>query len=141
MISGDMTWMHYSSVDEVDSVSVVCFFSSRRRHTRCALVTGVQTCALPIYAAEHGDADGAVGRYVPRRIAQVVPHRAGQRIVGGRVVEADMGLVAPLLVNKARLAHFAASRCGASRPLSASSRRISSPCSSSSGGEIGRAHV
>src|SRR3546814_21036135 len=29
----------------------VCFFfSSRRRHTRCALVTGVQTCALPISA-------------------------------------------------------------------------------------------
>src|SRR3546814_7528656 len=27
----------------------VFFFSSRRRHTRCALVTGVQTCALPIY--------------------------------------------------------------------------------------------
>src|SRR3546814_9332850 len=25
------------------------FFSSRGRHTRCALVTGVQTCALPIY--------------------------------------------------------------------------------------------
>src|SRR3546814_19612925 len=32
-------------------VCVLCFdlfFSSRRRHTRCALVTGVQTCALPI---------------------------------------------------------------------------------------------
>src|SRR3546814_7859862 len=29
---------------------VVFFFSSRRRHTRCALVTGVQTCALPIYS-------------------------------------------------------------------------------------------
>src|SRR3546814_9179175 len=32
-------------------VPVFClffFFSSRRRHTRCALVTGVQTCALPI---------------------------------------------------------------------------------------------
>src|SRR3546814_3560566 len=28
------------------------FFSSRRRHTRCALVTGVQTCALPIWARE-----------------------------------------------------------------------------------------
>src|SRR3546814_7700948 len=28
----------------------VFFFSSRRRHTRCALVTGVQTCALPIWA-------------------------------------------------------------------------------------------
>src|SRR3546814_10844712 len=26
-------------------------FSSRRRHTRCSLVTGVQTCALPIYRA------------------------------------------------------------------------------------------
>src|SRR3546814_17000731 len=26
----------------------IVFFSSRRRHTRCALVTGVQTCALPI---------------------------------------------------------------------------------------------
>src|SRR3546814_2862503 len=32
-------------------VSVFCFFSSRRRHTRCALVTGVQTCALPILGA------------------------------------------------------------------------------------------
>src|SRR3546814_17410754 len=30
------------------------FFSSRRRHTRCALVTGVQTCALPISAAPGG---------------------------------------------------------------------------------------
>src|SRR3546814_13864689 len=33
-----------------------CFFSSRRRHTRCALVTGVQTCALPICASAHCDA-------------------------------------------------------------------------------------
>src|SRR3546814_3392206 len=30
------------------SVVIFFFFSSRRRHTRCALVTGVQTCALPI---------------------------------------------------------------------------------------------
>src|SRR3546814_9783861 len=30
------------------------FFSSRRRHTRCALVTGVQTCALPIFQAFGG---------------------------------------------------------------------------------------
>src|SRR3546814_17386892 len=28
--------------------ALLFFFSSRRRHTRCALVTGVQTCALPI---------------------------------------------------------------------------------------------
>src|SRR3546814_6792617 len=51
------------------------FFSSRRRHTRCALVTGVQTCALPICVrrqnvltlaefgvdADGGDAMGAAG--------------------------------------------------------------------------------
>eukprot|EP01025_Chloroclados_australasicus_P007112 TRINITY_DN12277_c0_g1_i1.p3 TRINITY_DN12277_c0_g1~~TRINITY_DN12277_c0_g1_i1.p3 ORF type:complete len:109 (-),score=4.52 TRINITY_DN12277_c0_g1_i1:128-454(-) len=28
---------------------VIFFFSSRRRNTRCALVTGVQTCALPFF--------------------------------------------------------------------------------------------
>src|SRR3546814_10652308 len=33
----------------LDCFCCVFFFSSRRRHTICALVTGVQTCALPIY--------------------------------------------------------------------------------------------
>src|SRR3546814_6805376 len=38
----------------VDCVVISLFFlSSRRRHTRCALVTGVQTCALPIYSFKH----------------------------------------------------------------------------------------
>src|SRR3546814_18945417 len=37
------------------------FFSSRRRHTRCALVTGVQTCALPIFSAA-GDFHLSVGQ-------------------------------------------------------------------------------
>src|SRR3546814_5064121 len=32
----------------------IFFFSSRRRHTSCALVTGVQTCALPICICELG---------------------------------------------------------------------------------------
>src|SRR3546814_17642946 len=52
---------------------MVCsfFLSSRRRHTRCALVTGVQTCALPISvaviadgqkAARHAGPVGIVGR-------------------------------------------------------------------------------
>src|SRR3546814_6121272 len=40
-------------MDVVEHLIVWCyylfFFSSRRRHTRCALVTGVQTCALPIW--------------------------------------------------------------------------------------------
>src|SRR3546814_4883499 len=43
--------------------SVLCycfffFFSSRRRHTRCALVTGVQTCALPIYREGKAQQEG-----------------------------------------------------------------------------------
>src|SRR3546814_4151814 len=45
------------------SCFVFFFFSSRRRHTRCALVTGVQTCALPISASEAVvvcDSDGRI---------------------------------------------------------------------------------
>src|SRR3546814_1713236 len=34
-------------------LELMFFFSSRRRHTRCALVTGVQTCALPIFGVRH----------------------------------------------------------------------------------------
>src|SRR3546814_7965165 len=54
----------------------IFFFSSRRRHTRCALVTGVQTCALPILPAPKQVAyrpvtwalqsDGAVGAEMAR---------------------------------------------------------------------------
>src|SRR3546814_11101379 len=40
------------------------FFSSRRRHTRCALVTGVQTCALPIGRGRSAVPDGVF--VVPR---------------------------------------------------------------------------
>src|SRR3546814_14689587 len=36
----------------------VFFFSSRRRHTRCALVTGVQTCALPICVCSNNTCRG-----------------------------------------------------------------------------------
>src|SRR3546814_3732318 len=46
------------------TLSRFVFFSSRRRHTRCALVTGVQTCALPIWAAAvaPGPAEAAAAR-------------------------------------------------------------------------------
>src|SRR3546814_7592837 len=40
------------------------FFSSRRRHTSCALVTGVQTCALPIYKKYKQDIEVVVDRLV-----------------------------------------------------------------------------
>src|SRR3546814_4126169 len=38
---------------------LVFFFSSRRRHTRCALVTGVQTCALPICTSDYNQLPGS----------------------------------------------------------------------------------
>src|SRR3546814_12845926 len=53
------------------------FFSSRRRHTRCALVTGVQTCALPIYqrAADLipllNDCGDVPAAFAPEFLAQV----------------------------------------------------------------------
>src|SRR3546814_4336975 len=50
------------------------FFSSRRPHTRCALVTGVQTCALPICAT--------LRPFDPRLLSLSVEYR-GQRSTGG----------------------------------------------------------
>src|SRR3546814_2707907 len=52
------------------------FFSSRRRHTRCALVTGVQTCALPIFAARgigalHGADDVAALAHAAQRVGKL----------------------------------------------------------------------
>src|SRR3546814_19067449 len=49
---------------------MVGFFSCRRRHTRCALGTGVQTCALPIF------------------------RRVDQALVGAAVVDGDIGKTA-----------------------------------------------
>src|SRR3546814_17600309 len=49
----------------------VFFFSSRRRHTRCALVTGVQTCALPILggSVQRVDVGDAAGERDLRHVA------------------------------------------------------------------------
>src|SRR3546814_12256723 len=43
------------------------FFSSRRRHTRCALVTGVQTCALPISYPHIGNYGVSAADFESRR--------------------------------------------------------------------------
>src|SRR3546814_3832779 len=50
------------------------FFSSRRRHTRCALVTGVQTCALPIsdVLRKEERAAGAAIKVLGYRLAMIV---------------------------------------------------------------------
>src|SRR3546814_10632288 len=51
-------------------VRLFVFFSSGRRHTRCALVTGVQTCALPISASVR---DGAALSRFLRWVEQAAP--------------------------------------------------------------------
>src|SRR3546814_2485876 len=72
----------------------IFFFSSRRRHTRCALVTGVQTCALPIsqriLRLEKGhlivgqDTDGltrALGAGLARMVRRSEERRVGKECV------------------------------------------------------------
>src|SRR3546814_7259425 len=54
------------------------FFSSRRRHTICALVTGVQTCALPIWMV--GATDGTNEGY-----AAIVDEDANTAAICGRI--------------------------------------------------------
>src|SRR3546814_2393192 len=59
---------------------VFFFFSRRRRHTRCALVTGVQTCALPIWLIRSNPDRGAAG--APGNEDRLVA-KAGHRRDGG----------------------------------------------------------
>src|SRR3546814_8871986 len=56
-----------------------CCFSSRRRHTRCALVTGVQTCALPISDAQP---DAIKEQYAAENRLGRIP---GYGLVNGRI--------------------------------------------------------
>src|SRR3546814_3172282 len=56
------------------------FFSSRRRHTRCALVTGVQTCALPISLAK--------GK---RRVVAHLPTGGGKSLMAAKITEGARG--------------------------------------------------
>src|SRR3546814_9030592 len=58
-----LLWLHVSYCTYYVFFDCICFFfSSRRRHTRCALVTGVQTCALPILSVPHGPRHRPIGR-------------------------------------------------------------------------------
>src|SRR3546814_14105354 len=52
---------------------MVCFFFlSRRRHTRCALVTGVQTCALPISLVGAGEPFQEIARAAAAENADLI---------------------------------------------------------------------
>src|SRR3546814_8577270 len=69
------------------------FFASRRRHTRCALVTGVQTCALPIYTLNCKVALYAAneqfakkGKQLPLMVSGTITDASG-RTLSGQTVE------------------------------------------------------
>src|SRR3546814_9644282 len=70
-------------------LNLLVFFSSRRRHTRCALVTGVQTCALPIW----------------KNRATVPVSRPISRSVIGRRTRASASLLEPVFWIKIYLRH------------------------------------
>src|SRR3546814_2274864 len=83
------------------------FFSSRRRHTRCALVTGVQTCALPI----SGWAGGGVG---PTNLRVVLRYLLDEKAPPRQCATARLTTVVSL-DNLHRPAHLISpSRCGSS---------------------------
>src|SRR3546814_2745808 len=84
-------------------VSCLFFLSSRRRHTRCALVTGVQTCALPIfcrvsiYAARPGVIIGKKGADIEKlrkKLGEMTSSDVSLNIVEIRKPEIDAKLVA-----------------------------------------------
>src|SRR3546814_2401387 len=66
---------------------MVCFFfASSRRHTRCALVTGVQTCALPIWRCRRGfDIGWGGGGCIRGGIRTRVRRIGGRRVGDGRL--------------------------------------------------------
>src|SRR3546814_3418800 len=83
-------------------VVLILFSSSRRRHTRCALVTGVQTCALPIWAlvctasldlgVDWGDIDLVVQMGAPKGSSRLL-QRIGR--ANHRLDEPSRGRIVP----------------------------------------------
>src|SRR3546814_3204966 len=65
------------------------FFSSRRRHTRCALVTGVQTCALPIWLGFYSRAERTALQLLIQRL--IVAAGGIERIGDYRVLTVQNG--------------------------------------------------
>src|SRR3546814_6732631 len=68
---------------------ILFFLSSRRRHTRCALVTGVQTCALPISVPGIGGPEPAPERQAVEPRIGDRNRLHGQRTAGGQIGRAS----------------------------------------------------
>src|SRR3546814_3099803 len=70
-----------------DIIFVFCFFfSSRRRHTRCALVTGVQTCALPIWRSRCSSSALSTDQQIGETPMRAMVVRSEERRVGKECV-------------------------------------------------------
>src|SRR3546814_1738966 len=76
-------------------VWVFFLFSSRRRHTRCALVTGVQTCALPICLVACAIDPQPIAAWLERGQVQL-----DRRQLRGGVDLGEIGAVALILVGE-----------------------------------------
>src|SRR3546814_10251069 len=94
------------------------FFSSRRRHTRCALVTGVQTCALPIFTVVEQAVDAERGIIAHR----LVEHRL--EVLLAVIAQAQLG---PRLLVVAGLAGDDRDRAGGGVARS-EERRVGKEC-------------
>src|SRR3546814_7695154 len=79
-----------------DFLLFVLFFSSRRRHTRCALVTGVQTCALPISPQLQSELTGSAAMSDRRDDDFRVRHSAPKSRGKGQ----DQGFISKVLKQK-----------------------------------------
>src|SRR3546814_10203596 len=95
------------------------FFSSRIRHTRCALVTGVQTCALPIYG--RGSSEREAGWALPLFGRANVRSYRGPLIQGGGFAwfqNAGVGIALPesLAQETAKVRDWIAADTGRRRP-------------------------
>src|SRR3546814_10010287 len=122
-------------------VVVSCFFfSSRRRHTRCALVTGVQTCALPICCNRCAHTLGpALGESTSlHAVADAALVAAPQVAVARERPEREVGAVAVVLqIENPREAVAGPVVLGPARALS----RLLLQEGDTAAHKIGRAHV
>src|SRR3546814_10508270 len=101
------------------------FFSRRGQHTRCALVTGVQTCALPIYVVD-------ASRH--RRAFLAVRQQATTDPLAGFIVAATGLLIEPADTTADLLQHgvirmLLVGRCQCAKsPYRSEERRVGNEC-------------